>query len=171
MDASPRPKTCISLRYTDKTVKTTLAFLIVCSVATLGLAEETSFHRIKVPDKKGRPVAAVLTFSDLHKAVEIQPAKGDNLSIPFAEINKFAYEYTKKHRVNETTIATAPIGIGAVFMMTKSKTHWLQIDYRDEDIPRTYVIRIDKHNYLRVLDAVKAHTGKDAEVLGNANKR
>jgi hypothetical protein len=30
---------------------------------------------------------------------------------------------------------------------------------------------MDKHDYLRILEAVKAHTGKDADVLGNANKR
>jgi hypothetical protein len=171
LDASRCPEACISLRYTDKTVKKTFSLLLLCTLATLSLAEETSFHRIKVPDKKGKPVAAVLTFSDIKKSIEIQPAKGDGLSIPYAEIVKFAYEYTKRHRITESTIATAPIGIGAVFMMTKSKSHWLEIDYREEDIPRTYVVRMDKRNYLRILDAVKAHTGKDAEVLGNADKR
>jgi hypothetical protein len=30
---------------------------------------------------------------------------------------------------------------------------------------------MDKHNYLRILDALKAHTGIDAEILGNADKR
>ena len=30
---------------------------------------------------------------------------------------------------------------------------------------------MDSHNYLRILDALKAHTGIDAEVLGNAKKR
>jgi len=30
---------------------------------------------------------------------------------------------------------------------------------------------MDKHDYLRILEAVKTHTGKDADVLGNANKR
>jgi hypothetical protein len=30
---------------------------------------------------------------------------------------------------------------------------------------------MDKHEYIHILDAVNAHTGKDAEVLGNADKR
>jgi hypothetical protein len=38
-------------------------------------------------------------------------------------------------------------------------------------VPRTFVLRMDKHDYLRILDAVKTHTGKDAEILGNADKR
>ena len=56
-------------------------------------------------------------------------------------------------------------------MLTKSKSHWLQIDYRQQDLPKQYVLRMDKHDYLHILDAIKAHTGKDAEILGNADKR
>lgn len=66
---------------------------------------------------------------------------------------------------------TAPIGIGAVAMLTKSRAHWLEIDYKTADLIKAYVIRMDKNVYIRILDAVKAHTGKDAEILGNANKR
>jgi len=140
-------------------------------VVTLGVAEDTSFSRIDVPDAKGRQIKAVLTFSDAHQSVEVQPVKGPLVSIPYAEIYKFAYEYTKKHRVNEESIFSAAIGVGAVVMLTKSKSHWLEIDYREGDVPRTFVLRMDKHEYIRILDAVKAHTGKDAEVLGNADKR
>jgi hypothetical protein len=56
-------------------------------------------------------------------------------------------------------------------MLTKSKSHWLEIDYREGEVPKSFFLRMDKHEYLRILDAVKAHTGKDAEVLGNADKR
>jgi hypothetical protein len=138
---------------------------------SLAFADEASFHRIKVPDSKGRTVTAVLTFSDEHKAVEVRPVKGDLITIPYSEIDKFSYEFTKKHRVNEGSLITAPIGVGAVAMLTKSKNHWLIIHFTEQDIRKNYVIQMDKHNYLRVLEAVKAHTGKDAEVLGNADKR
>jgi hypothetical protein len=30
---------------------------------------------------------------------------------------------------------------------------------------------MDKHDYIRILEALKAHTGIDADILGNANKR
>jgi hypothetical protein len=30
---------------------------------------------------------------------------------------------------------------------------------------------MDEHEYLHILDALKAHAGMDAEVLGNAKKR
>jgi hypothetical protein len=152
-------------------VKRILAvLLLIFVVVSLGLAEETSFNRVTAPDAKGKLSKAVLTFSDEHKAVEVQPAKGSLVSIPYSEIDKFSYEYTKKRRINEESILTAPVG-GAIVMLTKSKSHWLQIHYHAGDLPKSYVVRMDKHEYIRILDAVKAHTGKDAEVLGNADKR
>lgn len=135
-----------------------------------GFAEETSFGRVAAPDSKGKLVKAVLTFSDDHKAVEVQPAKTPAVSIPYSEIDKFTYEYTKKHRINEESVFTAPVG-GAIVMLTKSKSHWLKIDYRQDNLTKSFVLRMDKHEYLRILEAVKAHTGKDTEVLGNADKR
>jgi hypothetical protein len=134
-------------------------------------AEETSFSRVAVPDSKGRQIKAVLTFSDDHKAVEVHPTKGTAVSIPYGEIDKFSYEYTKKHRINEESVFAAAVGVGAIVMLTKSKSHWLEIDYHEGDLPKSFVLRMDKHEYIRILDAVKAHTGKDAEILGNADKR
>jgi hypothetical protein len=146
--------------------------LFLLSIACrLCLSEETSFRRIKIVDPKGKENKAVLTFSDNNKAVEVLPSKGNAVSIPYAAIEKFSYEFTKRHRVNEGTVLTAPIGIGAVAMLTKSRSHWLEIDYQDEDLPKAFVLRMDKKNYIRILDAIKAHTGKDTEILGNANKR
>ena len=146
-------------------------FLLFALFVTLCTAEETSFRHVKVPDAKGKQINAVLTFSDARHAVDVQPTKGDSVSIPYAVIDKFSYEFSKRHRINEATIATAPIGVGAVVMLTKSRSHWLEIDYQHEDLIKAYVIRMDKKNYIAILDAIKAHTGKDPEILGNANKR
>lgn len=139
-------------------------------VANLSIAEDISFSRVAAPDSKGKLSKAVLTFSDSRRAIEVHPLKGDTKSIPYDEVDKFSYEYTKKRRVNEESILTAPVG-GAIAMLTKAKSHWLEIHYHEGDLPKSYVLRMDKHEYIRILDAVKAHTGKDAEVLGNADKR
>jgi hypothetical protein len=146
-------------------------FLFLAIAGGVCASEETSFRHIKVVDAKGRENKAVLTFRDNAKAVEVSPAKGNAVSMPYASIEKFSYEFTKRHRVNECTVFTAPIGIGAVVMLTKSRAHWLEIDYQDQDLTKAYVLRMDKKNYIRILDAIKAHTGKDTEILGNANKR
>ena len=151
--------------------RTGVVLLSILGLLTLCAAEETSFSRVAAPDSKGRLTKAVLTFSDEHKAIEVQPVKGPAVSIPYDEIYKCAYEYTKKHRINEESIFTAPVGVGAIVMLTKSRSHWLEIDYREGEVPKSFFLRMDKHEYLRILDAVKSHTGKDAEVLGNADKR
>ncbi|HKU27065.1 MAG TPA: hypothetical protein VJQ54_16435 [Candidatus Sulfotelmatobacter sp.] len=151
--------------------------LVPVLIVTLGIvcysvAADESFTRIKVPDSKGKPIDATLTFSDQTRSVQIRPVKGNDLVIPYSRIAKFSYEYTKRHRVNERSLASAPLGIGAFVMLTKGKSHWLEINYdNDQDIRKTYVLRMDKHDYLHILEAIRAHTGKDAEILGNANKR
>lgn len=156
-----------------QTVKRVIPLLLlIVSVIPHLMAADESFSRVKAPDAKGKPVNAVLTFSDQNQAVEIRPSKVPGLTIPYSRIYKFSYEYTKRHRVGEGTLATAPLGIGALMMLTKGRSHWLQIDYDDpQNVRKFYVLRMDKHDYLRILEAVKAHTGKDADVLGNANKR
>ena len=152
-----------------RTIASALALLLMVN---LGVAEETSFQRVKVPDAKHHQTKAVMTFSDNDKALEIHPAKGDLVTIPYAEIDKFSYEFTKKHRIIPgAVVMLASIAAGAIVMMTKSRSHWLEIDYLDQDIPKAYVVRMDKHDYIHILDAVKNHTGKEVEILGNADKR
>ena len=160
------------LRYTYKIVKKALTLtLIGLVVAPLGLASDVSFRRVKMADSSGKQIAAVLTISDQNKSVEIHPDKGNSVLIPYSQIEKCSYEYTKKHRINEATIASAPVGVGAAVMLTKGKVHWLEIDYHDQDRRRVAVLHMDKHNYLRILDALKTHAGVDTEILGNAEKR
>jgi hypothetical protein len=150
-------------------VKRIVLFLLLA--VCFGYGAENSFDRIRVPDAKGKLINATITFSDKTQAIVIRPIKGNVVTIPYAEIDRLAYEYTKRHRVSGGSIATAPIGIGAVVMLTKAKSHWLEMDYQEDNIRKTYVIHMDKHDYLRILEAFKTHTGKDAEILGNANKR
>ena len=146
--------------------------MAVLSLIPFLFGADQSFPSVKVPDAKGKPVNAALTFSDQHQAVEIRPAKGTPVNIPYDRIYKFAYEYTKRNRVTERSLATAPLGIGALMMLTKGKSHWLEIDYDDpQNVRKAYVLQMDKRDYLRILEAIKAHTGKDADILGNANKR
>jgi hypothetical protein len=149
----------------------TSVLLVIFLVVTAGLSEETSFSRVKVPDPKGRQTKAVLTFNDEHKALEIHPVKGNALTVPYAAIDRCAYEFTKQFRVNEGTVATAALGVGVVMMLMRAKSHWLEIDYHEQDIPKSFVLRMDKREYLHILDALKSHAGVDTQILGNADKR
>ncbi len=127
------------------------AFLWILFAAALGFADETSFNHVKMPNQKGKDIKAVLTFSDRDKAIEVRPAKGDPATIPYSKIDKCAYEYS--------------IGLMG------EKQYWLEIHYHEQDAPKVFVLLMDSRNYLRILDALKAHTGIDAEILGNAKKR
>jgi hypothetical protein len=127
------------------------ATLVVVLGVASGFAEETSFRRVHVPNLKGNQIKAVLTFSDQDKAIEVHPAKGAAVTIPYGKIDKCDYEFT--------------LGVMG------DKNHWLKIEYHDQDLPKEFVLLMDKHEYLHILDALKAHTGIEAEVLGNANKR
>jgi len=148
-----------------------VAFLIVLLVPICFgqvSAEEVVFNRVKLADAKGKQTDARLIFSDTNKALLIKVADRDVVSVPYSQIDKFSYEYTKKHRITQGAIVmVASVGAGAIVMLTKSKSHWLHIDFREQDIPKTIVLRMDKNEYKKILEAVKNHTGKEVELVGN----
>ena len=65
----------------------------------------------------------------------------------------------------------ASLGAGAIVMLTKSKSHWLYIDFREQNAPKSVVLRMDKNEYKKIFEAVKTHTGKDVEFLGDAKDK
>ena len=139
-------------RYTSSTVKRILSAALVLLLApAFGFADETSFRHVKVPNLQGKQIKAVLTFSDNDKAVEVRPAKGDPVNISYSQIDKCSYEYTNA--------------------LMGDKNYWLKVDYHDQDAHKVLVLLMTKNNYIRILDALKAHTGIDAEIVGNAKKR
>ena len=119
---------------------------LVVTFAAMGLAEDASFRWVHVPNVKGKETKAVLTFSDQDKAVEVRPPKGAAVTIPYAKIDKCDYEYT--------------LGVMG------DKTHWLKIAYHDQYLPKEFVVRMDGHEYLHILDAFKAHTGNRGRSRG-----
>jgi len=142
------------------------ALLLTLAVSNLSLADESAFD-VKLADQKGTQTNAKLIFSDNNKNVVVRVADHDVTTIPYDQVDKFSYEYTKKHRITQGAIVmVASIGVGAVVMLTKSKSHWLYIDFHQQSAPATVVLRLDKKDYMTILDSVKTHTGKDVEMLG-----
>jgi len=152
--------------------KTLLSALGLLLGVNLLQADEASFNRVKIPDGSGHQTKAVLTFSDPDRAIRIVPVKGDRVSIPYSQIDRCSYEFTRKHRVASGIIvgSVSPLA-GLIVFLTHSRSHWLEVDYHAQDLPKVFVVRMDKRDYVHVLEALKAHTGIEAEVLGNANKR
>ena len=134
-------------------------------------ADETAFRGVKLADAKGKQADASLIFSDNNKNVCVRIADRDVVTIPYDRIDKFSYEYTKKHRVTQGAIVmVASLGAGAIVMLTKSKSHWLYVDFHEQNTPRSIVLRMDKKEYQKIFAAVKTHTGKDVEFLGDEGK-
>jgi len=65
----------------------------------------------------------------------------------------------------------ASLGAGAIVMLTKSKSHWLYIDFHEQNTAKSMVLRMDKNEYKKIFDAIKTHTGKDVEFVGDAKEK
>lgn len=147
------------------------ALLTTLVVGSVSFAEETVFN-VKLPDVKGKQAEARLIFSDDNKNVAVRVADRDFVTVPYDQLDKFSYEYTKKHRVTQGAIVmVASLGAGAIVMLTKSKSHWLYIDYREQNAPKNVVLRMDKSDYKKIFEAIKTHTGKEVELLGDAKEK
>ena len=141
------------------------AFLTTLAVANLSLAEETTF-KVKLADAKGKQADANMTLSDNNKNIVVRVADRDAVTIPYDQLDKFSYEYTKKHRITQGAIVmVASLGAGAIVMLTKSKSHWLYIDFHEQSAPKSVVLRMDKNDYKNICASVKTHTGKEVQGL------
>jgi len=151
-------------------MKRIIAVLLTALVlGNLSMAEETAFNGVKLADAKGKQADARLIFSDTNKNVVIRVADRDFVTIPYEQVDKFSYEYTKKHRITQgAVVMVASLGAGAIVMLTKSKSHWLYIDFHEQGVPKSLVLRMDKKEYKRIFEAVKSHTGKEVEFVGDA---
>jgi hypothetical protein len=132
---------------------------------------DASFHGVKVTDPKGKQTDAQLVFSDSAGKLIVRVADRDFVTVPYDKLDKFSYEYTKKHRVTQGAIVmVASLGAGAIVMLTKSKSHWLYIDFHEQDAAKSVVLRMDKNEYKTIMAACKTHTGKAVEDLQEAGK-
>ena len=160
----------------DRRIVLGAVLLLVVGISKLTRAEETAFNRVKVADAKEKQTDARLIFSDSNGTLVVKVADREFVNIAYSQLDKFSYEYTKKHRITQgAVVMVASLGAGAIVMMTKSKSHWLYIDYHEQDVPKSVVLRMDKNEYKKIFDAVKAHTGKEVEFVGEtkgqANKK
>ena len=140
--------------------------ILMSAVLLMGtaFATDVTFQGVKVADAKGKQTDAQLVFSDIQKKVIINVAGREFLTVPYESIDKVSYEYTKKHRVTQGAIVmVASLGAGAIVMLTKSKSHWLYIDFHEQGSPKSVVLRMDKNEYKQIMAAVPEHTGKTVE--------
>lgn len=149
-----------------------IALTALFVVNTAAFSEDVTFKDVKLTDAKGKEINAKLVFSDTTKSVVIRVSKHDDVSIPYANIDKLSTEYTKKHRTGTGAALIPLLGTGSVLvMMSKKKIDWLYIDYHDNDSKQLVVLQMEKKDVEKISDAAKAHTGQEVVDLGNAGKK
>jgi hypothetical protein len=156
---------------TTKLKKTKIEYLILVILLTgLATAEEDTFRHVQVPSAQGELKNGILTFSDINHQLVVRTSDGRLLTVSYGQIDKISYEYTKKHRFKQgASIALLSPGTGIIVAFTKSKNHWLEIDFHDDKSIRALVLKLDKRDYKHVCDATKAHTGKDVLIAGKTD--
>ena len=145
--------------------------LALCA-ASMALGEDVAFRKVKLADATGKQAEADLIFSEGSKTLVVRVAERDVVTIPYEKIDKLSYEYTKKHRITTgALVMLASLGAGAVVMLTKSKSHWLYVDYHQTVDPASLVLRMDKRNYKQILEVAQTQTGKQVEYLGDVKHK
>jgi len=89
--------------------------------------------------------------------------------IAYGSVVRLSYDYSKHHRIKQgAVVMIASLGAGGVVMLTKSKDHWFTVDYRDGEVPKSIVLKLDKKEYKEVLRTARDQTGKEIEFLKDA---
>ena len=111
---------------------------------------------------ESRQIPVTLSFGPDRLSVEgTGPAP---FTIAYTDISKLSYELASHHRVKEGAIVMlASLGAGGIVMLTKSKSHWLYIDYTDAAAAtnKTAIFKLDKKEYKQILEVAGARTHRD----------
>ena len=149
--------------------------LLVAAIALISSAsaQDITFRKSKIADAKGKERKVDLIFEADGKAIALRQNKAAVAIIPHSAIDQLAHGYSKRRRVKEGgQLVTGggmlrPVGVvgGSVLMLTKTKSHWFYIDYTGVSGPRELILRLDKKEYQKILEAAKARTGKAVDIL------
>jgi hypothetical protein len=156
--------------FLDK-LRRTGRFAVFCVVgltlAPASLAQDVTFSRTRFSSvKQPKEADVALTVTDSRILIQGKEANGIALEIPFASIDSMSYEVAARHRVAEGAM------IGSLALMTvKTKSHWLDIEYREGDAKQLTTLRLDKSEYKKVIATLEARTGKQIATLKSNRSR
>lgn len=105
---------------------------------------------------KGEKVGGALGFDSTLKKFTFESKKA-NLDVPAESITSMLYERTSKPRYAAGLLIAWPL------LFTKSKQHYLTIQYTEGGIGKYAVFKLDKGNYREILAAAEASIGKSVQ--------
>ena len=152
----------------------TVLCLAALALSQVGRADEVTFSKSRYSSVKlRREVDVRLTLTDSKILIDAKKTKKGsevNLEIPFSSIDGVTYEIASRHRTGEgASVMLLSLGAGAVVMATKTKSHWLDIEYHEGDTKQLTVLRLDKSEYEQVLATLEARTGKHIKRIDAKN--
>ena len=147
--------------------RSTLTLTFILSLAP-GLAQDVHFSKNRyssIIHTNETDVDLSITDSEISiKSKQVSKSVTTiHIEIPYSSIEAMSFEQV-------TLRATEPaLGIGGLFALIekafKSKSYWLEIEYRDGDAKQSTVLRLDESEYQYVIAALEAKTGKHIAIL------
>jgi hypothetical protein len=163
-------KAVISARKEKKQMSKRFVIAIFMIISS-GFGQAQTFRKTKMVDGKGKEVPVELRFNGQSRLLTVKALTASIAEMPYASIDKLSYEQAARHRVKEGAIVMlASFGAGGIVMLTKSKNHWLYIDYKDAGSEtKNLTLKLDKSEYKQVLTEAKEQTDKKVEILTPQN--
>jgi hypothetical protein len=140
-----------------------IATLWVLIVATAAFGQDfnkAQYYSNAAPgQKKADPVKGTLRFDTAAQELQFRKASGETvLAVKKANIKSITYERAAKPRYAAGLLVAWPL------LFTKSKSHFLTVQYDDEKGQGHYaIVKLDKSNFRDALASIEAQTGKRIE--------
>ncbi|OGF58348.1 MAG: hypothetical protein A2Y62_18615 [Candidatus Fischerbacteria bacterium RBG_13_37_8] len=142
--------------------------LAICSTAkaekkrTLKAEEKLTFKKVeyfKLVEGKDKPekIKGELIFDSGKQTISFLSEKKEKIDVNYADVTELIYEKTKKPRYALGLIFAWPL------LFTKSKSHYLTINYKVEEKGQYMLLKMDKRNYQMIIATIEAETGKKVE--------
>jgi len=140
--------------------KQILFMAIIVALFSTCRAEDATFKKVRywsVEQPKESDV--VLTVTDSKLLIKGENANKKmapvDFEIPYSAIESLTSEQSERHRVSEGLL----VG-GVITASTKTKSHWLDIEYHVGDAKQVVTLHLDKTEYQDVISILEAKTGR-----------
>jgi hypothetical protein len=153
-----------------------LAAILLCSVLPLTAAEvsqasyEVTYAGGSLPDAKSGEDLKILFDQN---AIQLLRKKQQILSVPVHSITQISYSQEMKHRIGTGAgLAVVSLGVGAIVAFSKTKKHFIGLEWADSGANGGIVIQADKNDFRGLIAGLEGLTGRhvvDADTKGPAN--
>lgn len=136
--------------------------LALVTLAPANQAQDMTFKKTRYSSvRQPKESDVALTITDSKIMIKGKKENGITVEIPYSSIDSMTYELSARHRVGEGAgVMLLSPATGAVMMLTKTKSHWLDVEYHDGEAKQEMILRLDKSEYEKVLSTLEARTGK-----------